>query len=342
MTARLRPLVAAPLAALLLTGSSAVARAADAIVIDFVRHGEAGAHTVIDNSVPGPVLTPAGWGQAHQVVDLLDGHGIDAIFTSGMTRAQETAEPLARMLDLVVPAGLPGLNEIDAGIFADLPVKTGGLPIGAVAYAAVPFLWTLGLYGVPQPGTALNGMVFQDQFGSAVQSLYEASVAGGDDHVAVFGHQASIAMWALMNADNPDYLLMARLALTTGELLPYGGVVEMAGSPTDGWTLVDWAGYPVPPASLPVELFVDARDLITAPQLAVQHLWDALGSADPAVVTAALGAGADQVGTALWQFPFAVGGDLIDAALNPAETLTGLGGLSGEAVAVLAAVLSLL
>lgn len=349
---RSAPLTAVGVAAALLVGAPAVARAAESsITIDFVRHGEAGANTVIDNSVPGPGLTQAGWGQAHEIADLLGGnHGIDAIFTSGMTRAQQTAAPLATALGLNVPPGLAGLNEIDAGIFADLPVKVGGLPVGAVAYAAAPFLWTLGLYSVPQLGATddltglpLTGMAFQDQFGGAMQTVYDASATSVDtDHVAVFSHEAAIAMWALMNADNPDYLLMAQLALTDGELLPYGGVVEMTGSPADGWSLVSWAGHPVERATLPVDLFVDARELITAPQMAVYRLIPELFNGDVNLTLDALERAAVEIGSATLHFPFAVTGDIADTLLVPGALVGELDILAGQFGGLAGAVLGLL
>ena len=73
-----------------------------------------------------------------------------------------------------------------------------------------------------------------------------------------------------MTVNNPDPMLM----LT--HPLPNTGVVVIEGSPQSGWTMVSWDGTPVPPANLPTQLFVDVRDLITAPQFASYDLWQAL------------------------------------------------------------------
>lgn len=314
---RLRPIAAVPLAAALLAVGSAVAWAATEITIDFVRHGEAGDNLVINNEVPGPGLTEAGQQQADVIAQVLKGDDISAIFASGMTRAQETAGPLADALGMNV-TDLSGLNEIDAGIFAGMPVNIAGLPIGAAAYSLAPAAWALGLYFVPQLGltTDVNGMAFEDRYSGAVQDIYDTSHAGGTD--AVFSHEAAIAFWTLMNVKNPDFPLMLEMALSKGELLPYTGVVEVQGSPADGWTLVSWDGQDVPAnPGLPTELFVDFRDLITVPQLAAWHVWETLPTGDLTEILAALQTGFDEIDAATIQFPVAVIDDIAVALSDP-------------------------
>ncbi|QZA07369.1 histidine phosphatase family protein [Mycolicibacter heraklionensis] len=286
--------------------------AAESITLEFVRHGQAGDNLVINNEVPGPPLTELGQQQAQTVADLLADDGITGIYSSIMTRAHETADPLAELLGLPVHE-LAGLNEIDAGLLADLPVNVGGLPLGAVLYAAAPMLWAFGLYFVPQLGSSdFNGMVFQDRFSDAVAAIYAGSEGGDTD--AVFAHEGSIVFWTLMNVDNPDFGIILNEALTTGELLPFTGVIEVRGNPEDGWTLVSWDGQPVAEdPGLLTELFVDVRDVITAPQMALFHIWEALLSGDPAVFLDVIQAGADDVGTAALQFPVEVLHDVLSA-----------------------------
>jgi hypothetical protein len=95
--------------------------------------------------------------------------------------------------------------------------------------------------------------------------------------------------------------------------LPNTGVVVVQGDPQDGWTLVSWDGIPVPPASLPTKLFVDVRDLITAPQFAAYNIWEALPTGDPTTIVNAVRGGVDEVATATVHFPFAVTEDLVHA-----------------------------
>jgi Histidine phosphatase superfamily (branch 1) len=286
------------------------------IVLDFVRHGESGDMTVVNTMVPGPELTDTGEQQAQALVNVLSGSGIDDIYASTMIRSQETAAPLAEALNLPIQV-LPGLNEIDAGIFEGIPVNVGNLPLGGALYLLAPIAWTLGLDFVPQLGSTVdpNGVAFDESFSGAVQSIYDGSVGTDIGNVtdAVFSHEGAIAVWTLMNVNNPDFALVLQEFLNTGELLPYTGQVVVDGSPGD-WTLVSWDGTPVPQdPGLPTELFVDFRDLITAPQFAGYDLYQALLSANSTTIETALQVGVSQIDTALAQFPVAVFDDIVTA-----------------------------
>src|SRR6516164_9843406 len=92
------------------------------IVIEFVRHGEsvANAGNLIDTTVPGTVLTPLGVNQANTIAKVLAPQGPYAgIYASQLIRTQLTAAPLAGQLGMNVGI-LPGLNEINAGLFSGL------------------------------------------------------------------------------------------------------------------------------------------------------------------------------------------------------------------------------
>jgi probable phosphoglycerate mutase len=69
-----------------------------------VRHGESEANVVasLDCSVPGPPITALGRLQAEQLVDVLAGEDIRSVWASTMTRAQQTAAPLAAARGLPV------------------------------------------------------------------------------------------------------------------------------------------------------------------------------------------------------------------------------------------------
>jgi Histidine phosphatase superfamily (branch 1) len=305
------------LAAAFLSMGSAMARADDgSIVLDFVRHGESGDMTVVNTLVPGPDLTDTGEQQAQALVNAMSGNGIDDIYTSTMIRSQETAAPLAEALHLPINV-LSGLNEIDAGIFEGIPVNVGDLPLGGALYLLAPLAWTLGLDFVPQLGSTVdpNGVAFDESFSGAVQSIYDGTVGtqAGTVTDAVFSHEGAIATWTLMNVNNPDFALVLQEFLNTGELLPYTGQVVVDGSPGD-WTLVSWDGTPVPQdPGLPTELFVDFRDLITAPQFASYDIYEALLTANSATIETAIQAGVSQIDTALTQFPITVFDDIVSA-----------------------------
>jgi Histidine phosphatase superfamily (branch 1) len=270
--------------------------------------------TVVNTLVPGPDLTDTGEQQAQALVNAMSGNGIDDIYASTMIRSQETAAPLAEALHLPINV-LSGLNEIDAGIFEGIPVNVGDLPLGGALYLLAPLAWTLGLDFVPQLGSTVdpNGVAFDESLSGAVQSIYDGTVGteAGTVTDAVFSHEGAIATWTLMNVNNPDFALVLQEFLNTGELLPYTGQVVVDGSPGD-WTLVSWDGTPVPQdPGLPTELFVDFRDLITAPQFASYDIYEALLTANSATIETAIQAGVSQIDTALTQFPIAVFDDIV-------------------------------
>ena len=304
------------LSAAFLSMGSAMAWADGSIVLDFVRHGESGDMAVVNTLVPGPDLTDTGEQQAQALVNAMSGNGIDDIYASTMIRSQETAAPLAEALHLPINV-LSGLNEIDAGIFEGIPVNVGDLPLGGALYLLAPLAWTLGLDFVPQLGSTVdpNGVAFDENFSGAVQSIYDGTVGteAGTVTDAVFSHEGAIAIWTLMNVNNPDFALVLQELLNTGELLPYTGQVVLDGSPGD-WTLVSWDGTPVPQdPGLPTELFVDFRDLITAPQFASYDIYEALLTGNSATIETAIQAGVSQIDTALTQFPIALFDDIVSA-----------------------------
>lgn len=287
-------------------------------VIDFVRHGQTpgNAAMLIDTAVPGPGLTALGQQQAQAIANALAAKGPYAgIFDSQLIRTQQTAAPLANLLGMA-PQVLPGLNEIHAGIFEDLPqISPAGL-----LYLVGPIAWTLGFPIVPMlaPGsTDVNGIVFNRAFTGAVQTIYDASLANpvvaadGNITSVAYSSAFTIGVGTMMNVDNPHPLLL----LT--HPVPNTGAVVVQGNPEGGWTLVSWDGIPVGPASLPTALFVDVRELITAPQYAAYDIWESLFTGDPAAVINAVRDGADEVGAAVVQFPHAVADDVIDATGHP-------------------------
>jgi broad specificity phosphatase PhoE len=268
--------------------------------------------TAINTMVPGPELTDTGEQQASDLAIALQHSGIDEIWASTMIRSQETAAPLAHELGLSIEPLQAGLNEINAGIFEGAPTNVGDLPVGGALYLLAPALWTLGLTSVPELGsTDANGIVFDQRVDQAVQTIYDGSAAGDTD--AVFSHEGTIAIWTLMNVNNPDYALVLKELFTTGELLPYTGQVVVDGSPGD-WTLVSWDGTPVPAdPGLPTDLFVDLRNFIEVPQLAGNDIYEALLTGNAATIDSAVQLGFSQIETAAAQFPVAVFDDIVTA-----------------------------
>jgi probable phosphomutase (TIGR03848 family) len=84
-------------------------------VVLLIRHGENDVmHRRLAGRLPGVHLNEPGRGQAVALVERLKNISVDAIYSSPLERALETAEPLAATRELPVQVN-PGLLEIDYG-----------------------------------------------------------------------------------------------------------------------------------------------------------------------------------------------------------------------------------
>jgi hypothetical protein len=291
------------------------------IVIDFVRHGESidNAAGIIDTTPPGTALDSEGVAQAQYLANAANPQELDApssyagVFASFEARTLDTAQ------DWLTAAGspdtsvtqLPGLNEIPAGVFEG--DATNGLE--GILYLLGPLSWAFGDVLMPDIGDpSVNGVTFDQDFGGAVQDIYNttASASGTANDVA-FSSEGAIAVWTLMNVNNPDFSVLLQEVEQTGGFLPNTGQVVVEGSPGD-WTLVSYDGTPVPAdPGLGTELFVDFRNLIEAPQFAGYDIYEALLGGNTATIDAAIQTGIGQVDAALTQFPVAVFDDIVTA-----------------------------
>lgn len=291
------------------TASSTAGGNGQSIVVDFVRHGQtaSNAANLIDTALPGAPLNAVGQQQAQVVANVLASQGpFSGIFASQLLRTQQTAASLAGLTNVQI---LPGLNEINAGWFEGLPqISPAGL-----LYLVGPVAWTLGFPLLPMlaPGsTDFNGIVFDRGFTDALQTIYGNAMANpvlaadGTNTSVAYSSAFTIGVGTMMNVNNPDPLLLLTHPLGNT------GTVVVQGDPQGGWTLVSWDGIPVGPANLPTQLFVDVRDLITAPQYAAWDIGEALHTGDPATIVNAIRGGVDQIGTATANFPLAVIQDL--------------------------------
>jgi Histidine phosphatase superfamily (branch 1) len=322
MRNRYRYIAVGLLSTAMMSIGSALAWADDeSILLDFVRHGESidNAKGIIDTVPPGTQLDSTGLDQANAVATAIQneyGTNIAGIFASQEIRTQETAEPLAQALNVspLDPSHiLSGLNEIPAGSFeGDSTTSLEG-----ILYLLGPLSWVFGDVLMPDIGDpSVNGVTFDDSFGGAVQTIYDgtASATGTPTDVA-FSSEGAIAVWTLMNVNNPDFSVLLQEVETIEGFLPNTGQVVVEGSPGD-WTLISYDGTPVPQdPGLGTDLFVDFRNLIEAPQFAGYDIYEALLGGNSATIDAALQTGITQVDTALSQFPVEVF-DQIVAALG--------------------------
>ncbi len=321
MSKQLRYVFVGLLSTGLLSVGSALAWADDgSIVLDFVRHGESIDNNagIIDTTPPGTALDATGESQASDVATAIQneyGTNIAGVFDSEELRTQETAQPL---LDALTAAGhtvtastLGGLDEIPAGAFEGDPTTS----LEGILYLLGPLSWAMGDVLVPDIGDpSVNGVTFDESFGGAVQSIYDgtASATGTANDVA-FSSEGAIAVWTLMNVNNPDFSVLLQEVEETGGFLPNTGQVVIDGSPGD-WTLVSYNGVDVPQdPGLGTELFVDFRNLIEAPQFAGYDIYEALLTGSSTTIDTAIQTGLSQVDSALTQFPVAVFDDIVTA-----------------------------
>jgi hypothetical protein len=290
----------------------------ESIVLDLVRHGESFSNLngIIDTVPPGAELDPAGVTQASTAAGSIfdEFHkNIAGVFTSEELRSVETAAPLVTLLQITSPLPeLSGLNEIPAGVFEGQPTFS----LEGILYLLGPLSWALGLPLVPDLGDpSINGVTFDESFSRAIQYIYDGTVGtgvGATNDVA-FSSEGAIAVWTLMNVNNPDFSVLLNEVITNQEFLPPTGQVVIEGSPGD-WTLVSYDGVAVPQdPSLGTELFVDFRNLIEAPQFAGYDIYEALLTGDAATIDTAIQTGLVQVDTALSQFPVEVFDQLVAA-----------------------------
>ncbi|MEO8814569.1 MAG: histidine phosphatase family protein [Mycobacterium sp.] len=312
------------------------------VVIDFVRHAQM--TPPFDDLLtpspdhPGTPLSDLGQQQAQEVGDkLFNEFGpVAGIFAGQGLRVTETAAPFA---DLEGTGGtaadvqiLPGLNEVDSGIYALDPIDSLGGRLAFLTVAGWSLGSPLGLSLVSAPGSEdTNGIVLDDRFTDAIQTMYNQAmdnpVISGNGQLTdvAFSSTASIFAWVMMNVKNPDLSFFSNLiaesrSVPNGQstiLLPNTAVVQVEGNPTGGWTLVSWDGQAIPAdPGLPTDLFVDVRDVMLPAQAALWHIWEAVLGGDSTTINNAVQSGFDQVGSALTQFPGSVFNDIANAIGN--------------------------
>lgn len=216
----------------LLIGAAVPASAAELMRVTFIRHGESAGNASgnIDTSTPGPVLTAKGQLQAEAVAALLADNNYDGIYASTMVRTQLTAAPMSQDLRLPIQV-LPGLQEIEAGVFEGTPESQA-----SSGYGLYPLAWAIqGNRDLRIPGS-IDGNEFDARVDQALETIYD----NGDRNAAVFSHGGAIMFWTMMNAQN----LTAAQKIDLLRTAPLGNAqyVIVEGNADDGWTLVNWNG----------------------------------------------------------------------------------------------------
>ena len=187
-----------------------------------IRHGQTDSNVqhLLDTQAPGAPLNELGLQQARDLVERISDEPIEALYTSHLTRAKQTAEPLASKLALT-PTVLEGLTEISAGDDEMSPDWK--------RYVAVLESWAPDNLDVGLPGGE-TAREFLDRYSGAVQEIE----AAGHDVAAVVSHGAAIRVFGLT--------ITPALNLETAQPLHNTEWIVLEGSTADGWKVVRWAG----------------------------------------------------------------------------------------------------
>ncbi|MBX8686358.1 histidine phosphatase family protein [Mycobacterium sp. 20091114027_K0903767] len=298
-----------------------VAHAAEVMRVTFIRHAqsEGNASGLIDTKTPGPVLTPLGQQQAQAVADKLGDNNYDAIYASQMVRTQLTAAPMSQRLGLPIQV-LPGLQEIEAGVFEGTPEANA-----ASGYGLYPIAWALpGV--IPQipfdkstymPGTQVNGYVFDQRVRGALQTMYD----NGDRNAVVFSHGGTIMFWTLMNVQN--LTVMEKLQLLQTAQLNNTDYVVIEGNNEDGWTLVNWNGKQFSPEpTFGNEVKLQLRTLSRQLTAAADQVKEAFKTGDFVTIATAINRSVADATFSVTKFNRAINAEIIKRATKAIPTST--------------------
>jgi broad specificity phosphatase PhoE len=267
------------LSSAMLIGAAIPAAAAELMRVTFVRHGQSAGNAsgLIDTSTPGPVLTPTGQAQSEAVVGKLGVNNYDGVYASTMQRTQLTATPLSKYLHLPIRV-LPGVHEIEAGVFEGTPESEA-----ANGYGRYPLAWALqGNRDLRIPGS-IDGNEFDARMDGSLQEIFD----NGDRNAVVFSHGGAIMFWTMMNATN--LTMEQKLDLLRYAPLSNTNYVVIEGNPVDGWKLVDWNGQKfAPDATLAAEVRLQLRTLQRQLSGAVTQVMASFATLNPAKVLAAI------------------------------------------------------
>jgi broad specificity phosphatase PhoE len=198
----------------------------------FVRHGESLANAIraLDCAVPGPELTELGQAQAEALAADLAHEDIRAVWASSMTRAQQTATPLAARFGLTVQVD-PDLREAHVG---DLHPRSDDSAIWHWRQLYTRWLADAEL-GDRRPGGESGAEVIA-RYVPAVHRI-AAALTEGTAVIVSHGAASGLVLAGLCPEVSPVYALENHLDNTA--------VVEVEVLDGGGYRCLSWAGKPL-------------------------------------------------------------------------------------------------
>jgi probable phosphoglycerate mutase len=191
-----------------------------------IRHGRTASNVgrLLDTGHPGAPLDETGLDQAAGLVARLAHEPIEAVYTSDLTRARQTGEPLAAARGLAVRE-LAGLREIFAG---DNDMSPDSNP-----YVEMLDSWHTSLTNCLPNGE--DAITFMARYDGAVAQI----AAAGHACAALVSHGAALRVWVPARVTNLVPGAARWWALENTD------VIVLDGDPVAGWRMVSWADRPV-------------------------------------------------------------------------------------------------
>ncbi|MGO1384791.1 MAG: histidine phosphatase family protein [Arachnia sp.] len=185
-----------------------------------IRHGETQSNVdhLLDTAHPGAPLTQKGLQQAHDLAEAIAHEHVDALFVSTLTRAQQTAAPLAARRGIQASV-IDGIHEISAGVEEMSPDWS-------------VYVGMLNSWSPDNLDASLDDGESARQFMTRFDGAVAAIEAHGHDSVAIVSHGAALRVWAL--AQDPS---------VAGELagpLRNTEWIVLNGSSVNGWKVERW------------------------------------------------------------------------------------------------------
>lgn len=186
-----------------------------------IRHGQTQANVnhQLDTAHPGYPLNELGLTQAEALVDAIDHEPIDALYASTLTRAQQTAAPLAKARGLD-PTIIEGVQEISAGREEMSPDWTNYIDV-------------LSSWSPTNLDVGLDGGETAREFLTRYTTAIGHIEAAGHERAAVVSHGAAIRVWSI--TQDPSIGMRNATELKNTEWIVLNGGVAA------GWRIEQWA-----------------------------------------------------------------------------------------------------
>lgn len=185
-----------------------------------IRHGETRSNVehLLDTAFPGAPLNETGLAQAQTLPERLAHEPIEAVYASTLTRAQQTAAPLAEARGLEVEV-IDGVQEISAGVEELNPDWT-------------TYIAELNSWSPTNADSKLEGGETAREFMTRFTRAVAAVEGRGHACAAIVSHGAALRVWGL--AQQPEF------GMENAPPLANTAWIILNGSTRDGWTIEDW------------------------------------------------------------------------------------------------------